>query len=252
MSKELWLAMVATDSPRLPALDDLARRLQQLDPEAGSIVDPQQSGRVMTFRWGQATCSATVFPMPIPWEHVEGPCCCAWYWPQASDVMRETAAHLLISMLDEQTRDPIAKSMRFTRLVAAITDSTTAAGVFWGPGRLVHPRAAFTELAAEMSEDGLPLYLWIDFRVEETAGGGLRLFTTGMEALGHLELEVSQFQGTAEQLREAVYNVAHYILDGVKPLNDGDTADVQGRQVSVRTDHSMLDPSSSVMRLEFC
>jgi hypothetical protein len=73
-----------------------------------------------------------------------------------------------------------------------------------------------------------------------------------MVPLGEREIEVPRFVGTPEALRQAIYNTAHYILDDVKPLGDGDTIGLPDTsQINVFHDHSMLDGITPVYRLEF-
>jgi hypothetical protein len=131
-------------------------------------------------------------------------------------------------------------------------------GIFWGPGRMVHPYQAFVEQALQMTSENLPLYLWIDFRVEtvpsEQQPGNeyFRLYTTGLEALGQSELEVAQYQGNPQQLLELVYNVAHYLVEKRKAVNDGDTIGLTDQvQASIRHSKSMLDGTTDTLWVEF-
>jgi len=117
---------------------------------------------------------------------------------------------------------------------------------------LVHPPKAFIDQALQLSSSNLPLFLWVDFRVERTGDGTARLYTTGLESLGHTELEVPEFRGEPQQLLEYGYNVAHYQLDQRKMINDGDTIGLSDQLQAVANRRpSMLDAELEVIQLEF-
>ena len=200
---------------------------------------------------GEYTAAAALVPRPIPWSQLEGPADTAWYWPEAAAAMRAHAAHLLVTLVDEGGR-PITKSLALTRLTAALATTSPSVGVFWGPGRLVHPPMAFIEQAEQASETNLPLFLWVDFRVEQLNDGALRLYTTGLDALGGAELEAAHFDGLPQRLLEFAYNIAHYQLDRQKTIRDGDTIGLTEEvQVTARRAQSMLGGEMEVLQLEF-
>ena len=133
-----------------------------------------------------------------------------------------------------------------------MAETASSVGVFWGPGRLVHPAAAFIEQAEDIRETNLPLFLWIDFRVESLDDGGVRAYTTGLEALGQSEIEVRRFAGEPQALLGHLYNLAHYLLDRKQVIRDGDTIGLaDDLSVTVRRERSMLGGELEVLRLEF-
>ena len=260
-----WLAMVALDEARLPGREKLAEVLRDYS-SALEMADAKQAGNVFTFRLGEAVAALTLFPLSIPRERWVGPAACAWYWPDAVEALQDHQAHILVHLVDEG-RDSIRKSMLLTQLVAAVAGLTDSVGVFWGPGRLIHQPKAFLELAQGMSREDLPLYLWVDFRIErqdglsadgdsnideQQAAGPWCLFTTGMEPLGSSEIEVCDFSGDPGELRATVYNIAHYVLEKQKRLRDGDTIGVgAGVALTARTTSSLVDENQEVIRLEW-
>ncbi len=215
---------------------------------------PQPSGstdKLLTMTLGEFTAAVTLVPRPIPWSQLEGPCATAWYWSEAEGALRPHAAHLLVTLIDEGGR-AIDKAAALTRLTAALAATAPSMGVFWGPGRLVHPPAAFIEQAADVREKNWPLFLWIDFRIEPMDDGSLRLFTTGLEALGETELEVPRYSGNAQNLLDFVYNIAHYVLSRRKKINDGDTIGLTDEvQVTARRGPSMLGGEGESLQLSF-
>ena len=251
MSDGSTLAMVLLAESEGPDLSSLESALRQYDAAAPPFLRSQESGQVITADWGQETVAATTLPHPFPWEKLEGPCACAWYWPEAASTLRHHQAQLMLHLVSS-AGDVIGKAIRLTQLVAAASAVTPSLGILWAPAGLVHPVTPFQELAREATRELLPLHLWIDFRVEANESGSQRLFTTGMQALGHREIEVRHFSGEPRPLMDAVYNVAHYAIDKTKPLGDGDTLAVNDfQQVTIRHGSSMLDQATPVYELEF-
>lgn len=250
MHRNLWLSGVALASDEAPDPISLNAALDSLgdDVPPRGAVRPQ--GNVLTIPFaGQAVAIALV-PQPMPWEQIEGPAECAWHWPEATQVLAQHEAHLLVTLLDERS-DAVEKAMLFTRILSAIVRSCDAVAVYWGPGRLVHAPQAFIEESVEMSREALPLYLWIDFRVEPRDDGALRLFTTGLEAFGYPEIEVRHYEGEAQTLRETVYNVCHFVLEQGKSIKDGDRIDIEASaKVSARETESLVDGATQVVALE--
>lgn len=246
-----WLALIALERAEMPAAGVLAERFESLFPESLRPTIVESTDALLTISIADFTAAAALAPRPIPRSQLEGPCATAWYWPDAAEVLRGHAHHLMLTLIDEGG-SPIVKSSHLTRLAAALADCTPSSAVFWGPSCLVHPPSAFVEQATQMTETDFPLFIWVDFRVEQLASGGVRLYTTGLEALGHAEIEVEQFDGTPQTLLEHVYNVAHYELAGNKDIGDGDTIGLTDQvQVVARRRPSMFDESLEVVELQF-
>lgn len=247
-----WMALIALERAELPAFDAVAATYRENFPDAAPLVASAATESLLTFTIDDFTAAATLVPRPIPASQLEGPAATAWYWPDAAAALTAHTAHILVTLVDEGSR-PLAKALALTRLTAALAAAAPSIGVFWGPGRLVHPPAAFSEQAATAQLHNLPLFLWIDFRVEPAGDGtSVRLFTTGLDALGAEELEVERYQGDPRELVGFVYNVAHYLLDRRKVINDGDTIGLTDAvQVTAHRGPSMLGGDLDVLRLSF-
>jgi len=251
MAGNPFMAMVALRGVEGPSIHAVADRMQTMWPAEPLLSGLSKRGAVHTFQFGPMAVALTHFPQSMPWQYLEGPCECAWYWPDAAATLRQHPTHVLIHMLDQEAR-PVQRAMALTQLLAATVECSEALGVFWGPGRLVHPGHAFVELATAMTPSELPLYLWIDFRVEEEDAGSLRLFTTGLEPLGQPEIEVAGYRGDVGELRASVYNVAHYMLEGKKPINNGQALGSEGGPRMVgEFGTSLIDLEQEVLHLKF-
>ncbi len=246
-----WLALIMLEEAELPEFEAVARYIAENYNDAPTMTAAGATDNLITCTIGEYTAAITLVPNPIPWSQLEGPCATAWFWPTAEEALRDHQAHLLVTLVDEGGKE-VPKSTALTQLVAGLAAEVRTCGVFWGPGRLVHPPQAFLDQALQLAADDLPLFLWVDFRVERTDSGGTRLYTTGLEALGYTELEVVEFHGEPQTLLEYSYNIAHYQLNQAKEINEGDTIGLTDEiQVVAHRSPSMFDESLEVVALEF-
>jgi uncharacterized protein DUF4261 len=246
-----WLALVALETAEMPSFDEIADWISEHFPSAPRLKASGSTDNLLTLTIGDLTAAITLVPQPIPEAQWEGPAATAWYWPDAARALRGHQAHLLVTLVDEGGA-AVKKAEAFTQLTAAVAAVSPSVGVFWGPGRLVHAPQAFLDQAVQMREGNLPLFLWIDFRVEPIADGAYRLYTTGMAALGQSELEIPRFEGAPQELLDFAYNVAHYLLDKRQVVNDGETIGLTDQvRATVRLGPSMLGGDLEVITLEF-
>jgi hypothetical protein len=239
------VAMIALDAPALPPVADLTAFHDGTWKDAPPLGDVARADDMLTVAPGGARAVIAVAAHPIPWEELEGPCQAAWWWPEAEQKLRKHKAHLLITLTGDE--DLVTRTMRLTRLVAAVAASSRGAiGVYWGAGTLVHSPEAFIEDAAQMTREELPLNLWVDFRPQRNGDGTLGIFTTGMTALGQMELEVAASRGDPERVMARVVELAYQLVDqGVHPA-DGERVG----EVAVRHRASLFARDEKVLQIE--
>lgn len=246
-----WLALVLLEEPGLPDFAEVAERIRADYPDPPQLAQAGSTDNMWTCTIGSYTAAVTLIARPVPWSQLEGPTATAWYWPTATEELRDHQAHLMVTLIDEGSKS-LEKSIALTQLVSGLVGTFGTVGVFWGPGRLVHPPLAFVEQAVQMTPTDLPLFLWIDFRVERTSADTCRLYTTGLEALGKMEIEIVDFRGEPQMMLEYAYNLAHYQLGQQREINDGDTLGLTDQvQATVRLGKSLFDPAMDVVQLEF-
>lgn len=251
-----WIALIPLAEATLPGFAEVERAFRELFPDTPQPQSPGGTERMLTCSLDETAASATLIDRPIPASQLGGPCAAAWYWPEAAAALDNHAAHMMLTMVDEGG-SAVERALAFTRWTAAVTAASEALGVFWGPSRTIHKSGDFIDQAVQSGPHSLPLYLWIDFRIEPVANhaGGedfLRLYTTGLETLGQSEIEVGNFTGPPQTLLESAYNVAHYLLDRKQVVNDGDTIGLSDEvQLTARRGPSMLGGEMEVIRLEW-
>ena len=246
----IYLSMILLDRPSLPPPQELLSTLAALGETSADSATVETTEKTLAFRLGSETAALALMPGPAPWSNLEGPCATAWWWPEAKARLAGHRSHLLVALMGD-SRDAVARSLSLTRLTAVAAAQVDAAGIFWGGGSLVHDVPAFLEEARGASIENLPLHLWIDFRVERNDDGTHRLFTTGMKALGKLELEIPHSRQEPSELLDFAGAIASYILARGAEVRDGHTVG-RSEAEQVRATHapSMLDGRMTVLRLE--
>ncbi|HEY1173675.1 MAG TPA: DUF4261 domain-containing protein [Verrucomicrobiae bacterium] len=241
------VAMIALRQNSMPAAKDVVQAFKKLWNEETSEEIEDDSFFGFNTSEGQIVCG--LMPAPIPWEELEGPCETSPFWENATKEMRGHKAHLIVTA-NPRGENPVNASRLLTKAVAAILKTKCGIGVYWGAGTLVNSSETFLEHAAQMSAECLPLYLWVDFRVVPDEGDTLTLFTTGMEALGLMEIEMVQAQIEPEEAVDLVFNFAHYLLENGPVLKDGDSIGMSETQhIQIQHAPSLFDVRGNVYRL---
>jgi hypothetical protein len=245
------LAMVALHTPTMPSPAVLTQSFEALSGISVDLTSLQAKEGNVVFRLGNDRAAIALMPAPIPWSNLEGPCATAWWWPDATKKMKYHASHILVALLGE-TGDLIQRYITLTRLTAVVTAHVDAAGIYWGGGALVHDPQVFIEQAKNISLGNPPLHLWIDFRVEQNEDGSCRLFTTGMKAFHHMEIEIPHSTKPPAEVLAFAHAIADYAITSNKAIREGETIGrSEAEKVRVSYVPSMWVSSITAMRLDF-
>ena len=241
--------MVALRDAVLPDEKTLIARLRDSWSTVPEIDNIERRDDVISFNLGGDTAAISLMPQPVPWADLEGPCHEAWYWPEAAEALRDHQSHVLVVLVPKAGRR-IDAALSLTRVVAAVTASSQAAGVLWGGGGLVHSPQPFVEVARKTSRESLPLQLWVAFGVHREEDGTHSLYTSGLEEFGHMEIEVSHSRRDPQTLVDRVFNVALHVLYKGALLQDGETLGAsEDEKIEIRHVPSFCDDKSTVVRL---
>ena len=188
-------------------------------------------------------------PAPIPWSDLEGPCASSFLWKNATEEVRGHKGHIVVTIMSEL--EPVERTILLTQCTAAVLAACESAiGVY--RSSLIVPKHLFLDFTREVLPLGPPLDIWIDFRVgwqTKTTSGG---FTQGMEALGHMELEVVESPEKPAELRKRLQGLAEYLLESGAVIRDGDTVGQDAKEkIRVVYSDSAFGNTNRVMRLQY-
>ncbi len=241
------MAMVALAEPRLPDAKQLSETLRRDWPQKPRFGEFRRDGDILGFEAGAAFGAVSLTPAPIPAEDIRLACAASPAWPESHTALQKHTAHLICVV-----KGPVEKKLaafQLTKLVAGICQQRGVLGVYWCSASMVHAPEPFVGQAEEMTEDRLPLYLWLQFPFS-ISDGKVTLRTCGMAALGFMELEVVDSKREVEDVAKFTFNIAHYLLDHGPVLGDGQTIGMSAdEKVLVRHCASGVDPQRKAYRL---
>jgi hypothetical protein len=254
MSEEaapLLLAFVALKSDRVPDPERLLKVLRKTYPvdPAPEVSSSETSDQHLFFDVQDGQAIAALLAAPIPWGDLEGPCHTAWWWPEATRVMRRHSHHLL-AVLQGVELSRLEQHVWLTRFIAALCETSDAVGVYWGNGTLVHEARAFCDAAAKVSVEDPDPFLWIDMRLSRDEKNRLRFFTTGMKAFGLAEVEVDRTSWEPNRVLRFCGDIIMYLLKRGPVIRDGETVgQAADERFKVRFASSMWDRDGKVMKI---
>jgi hypothetical protein len=156
---------------------------------------------------------------------------------------------LLVTMVGGK-EDPVARRLMMTAVVAAAAAQPGVVAVYWGEGTLLHYPPVFLIYSESFaSPQAPPIQLWVDIRVFRNEDGTSGLFTTGLRALGHKEIEAPRMPMPPAELRDWMENIIYYLLENGPVLKDGQTIGVSAEdQIPIRHVHSEFGHKGTVIR----
>ena len=236
-------------SARQPEIQSLGKYLSHLSG-VSQTGDIKEDRKVFSFALDGFSFNAIVVGTAIPWKDLEGPCHTCRTWPEAIDEVRQHTAHAIVTV-DHETAGYKELAWYLTKGIEALLPALDSIGVYWGAGTTISSSKAFHALSSESSLDFLPLYLWIDFRSYPENESRVSFFTSGMKALGHMEIEIKESGENPTILLDLVYNFAHYLLDNGPVIKNGQTFGMTEEQrILVSLVPSFTDRDQTVYRLE--
>lgn len=158
---------------------------------------------------------------PIPGDDIEGTAQYAYNWKNALEQTKIHEAHIILSVSSGSV-DFIKRFKLFTNLICSLLRTTDAIGVYIGEQSLLIPKKDYLLEAAKMLGKRLPLNLWIYFGLRTTEKGQSG-YTYGLRAFGKTEVEVLYSSKTLYEIRQFLFNIAHYVLEYDVFFSDGQT-----------------------------
>ena len=160
-------------------------------------------------------------PVPVPRGDIEGTAAYAYNWPTAVEDLKDHRGHLIVSVLHGDGT-PVDRYRIFTSVICSLLRTTNAIGVYKGAQSLLFPKDQYLEMAAMMSKDWLPLYLWIYFGFHSIENKNFG-YTYGLNAFNKREIEILDSDRSLGDIEGFLFNMCHYILDNNVEFRDGET-----------------------------
>ena len=200
---------------------------QDLEREWGIKAEVAEGERD-TLVWKEDGMMTTVgfIDSPVPGGEAEENASSNYTWPEAMEVAKNHAAHLIVAVLPRNKRAMEAGKL-FVKVCDACLMQRSATGLY-SCGTIFQPEF-YREAAALMKEGEIPYLNLVHFgmyRLGEVVNG----YTYGLSAFGKDEIEVVGYEADPIDLRNFLQDISMYVLDNDATLQDGETIGFSEKQ----------------------
>jgi len=159
-------------------------------------------------------------------------------------------AHLIVTLQGAAESSPVARLSRFTSLIAAVTRSSPAVGVYWGNAGATHDSEFFVSVASDLGV--VPrMMLWSGVSIAREDDGRLSLLSLGMEQLNLPDLLLVAGEASASVALETMFDLLAYVARREEALPEGHTVGRTAEErLPVHYVPSPADPAKKVWRVE--
>jgi hypothetical protein len=186
-----------------------------------NIEEPTGDNAPFVFQSEGEIITIAHMPVPIPFSDIEETAIYAYNWQAALDDMKDNRSHLIVSLM-QGGHDQIKRFRIFTQVLCSLLRTTNAIGIYQGNQSLLIPKEDYLNEGQLMSDDYLPLNLWIYFGLRATEKGNSG-YTYGLKEFNKTELEIVNSSQSLEDIRAFLFNIAHYVLEYDVTFKDGQT-----------------------------
>ncbi len=190
-------------------------------------------------------------PAPVPGGEAEESADENFLWPNGRE---ETAAHQshVIVTVARGDLTPVQSAIAVSRLALVALELYDGIGVYWGNACVCNSRAIFEDFCEDISEEHVPVPVWLRFQVVRADNDEVGLYTLGMPQFGLMDIEVDSCRMPVGDLFEFVSNIAHYLIQSGPVIEDGNTVGgSEDERILVRHLPSMIDEERLVYKIVF-
>jgi hypothetical protein len=159
--------------------------------------------------------------MPIPGDEIKTTAEYNYFWKNGIEEAPKHKGHVFLSILNAG-QNPIKENLLFSKVASSILNNSKAIGVYIGSRTLLLKKDFYQYSVDEMSEDNLPLYIWIYFGMRNE-NGKYSIYTYGLSHFNKKEMEIINSTHPLNELSEMMFNLVHYVIASNVILKDGET-----------------------------
>jgi hypothetical protein len=155
-------------------------------------------------------------------------------------------ANFVVAFNPAVPASPIVRLSRFTSLLAAVTKSSPAVGVYWGNAGATHDSEFFLSIAS--SPGIVPrMMLWSGVSIAREEGGRLSLLSLGMKQLNLPDFLLTADGSSANGAVATLFDLLSYVANRGEKIPEGHTVGTSADQrLPVYYVQSPVDPAKKV------
>jgi hypothetical protein len=210
-------------------------------------------GNIISVTHGENTVGFLAhLPAPIPQNEAEENADGNFLWPNGKEEAGRHRSHVIVTNLGAGEQTPIQSAIAVSRLALVALKLFDGVGVYWGNASVCNSREVFEEFCANISEEHVPVPVWLRFQFVRRSEEEIGLYTLGMSQFGLMDIEVDGCRMKPQDLFEFVSNIAHYLIQSGPVIADGNTVGgSEEERILVRHRPSMVDPKRRVYKIVF-
>jgi hypothetical protein len=191
-------------------------------------------------------------PIAIPGGEAEENADGNFLWPEGREEAAKHRSHVIVTNIGAGEQSPIQSAIAVSRLALVALKLFDGLGVYWGSANVCNSRAIFEDLCEGMSEEHVPVPIWIRFQLVRASGDGVGIYTLGMRQFDLMDIEVDRCNLDVSDLFEFVSNIAHYLIQSGPVIADGNTVGgTEEERIKVHHRPSMIDKTKKVYKIVF-
>jgi hypothetical protein len=219
---------------------------------SGYSVDCSDEG-VLTVNRGSETIGFLAhMPAPVPAGEAEVNADHNFLWPNGREEAAAHLSHVIVTSMGGSDKSRIQLAITVSRLALVALKLFDGIGVYWGNASVSNSREVFESFCEDMSEESVPVPVWLRFQLVRQSDTEIGLYTLGMQQFDLMELEIDRCQMEVRDLFEFVSNIAHYLIQSGPVIADGNTVGgSEEEKILVRHRPSMIDKGRTVYKIVF-
>lgn len=207
---------------------------------------------VTVSRGEEAVGFIAFMPAPIPDGEAERYADGNFLWPYGEIEAGKHQSHLIVTTMGAGDQKPIPAAIALSKLTLVALELFDGLGVYWGNASVSNSREAFEAFCKDVTEDQLPIPVWLRFQLVRAAGDEVGIYTLGMDQFGLMDIEADRSPMDVQELFEFVSNLAAYLIKSGPIIADGNTVGGSAEQrILVRHRPSMIDKKRRVYKIVF-
>lgn len=231
--------------------NDISSVLKKDWPGLSAVKDFSGSRGTSVFTLGPCKIVIAAMLTPIPSKELKYPLNTALFWDNAAEEIKSHTTHYVV-YVSSPTASRIDVNTVCVKVVKSLSSLTSAIGVYWGSSSQVINRKTFSAYASMIKNNAMPVPIWVKVTGYRKKNGNYYVYTVGLHAFGHRELEIQNYKGSFKDVYFFMLDLSDYVLKSKNEIKDGDSiGSAKKDRMRVRFKKSDINKNVDVMSIEF-
>jgi len=216
------IAMIMVKKTYVYAEKEISNALKNDWPELPLISKYEGVSGSSIFQLGNYKIVIAAMLTPISPKELSYPINTALFWRNASKDIKKHKRHYVV-YVSSPGGSKLKLNLICTKVVKSLATMTRAIGVFWGSSSQVIKKNTFNTYCTMIKKKSNPIPIWIKITGFRNSNGSYYVYSVGMHAFGHRELEIQSYRGSFKDVYFFMLDIADYILRKDRVIKNGGT-----------------------------